>query len=139
MANITTRNHSVYGIFYHVILTVKYRKPLLVKYEDFIKGSILRSAEGSNFEIERTEGDRNHIHILVAAKPRISPSQIVTSIKQTTTYDLWQIYEDELKKEFWKDHIFWSPTYFIMTIGSVSKEAIDRYIMNQKGTIHPRP
>jgi len=88
------------------------------------------------------EGDKDHIHILVSAKPRMSPAQIVKLIKQHTTYALWKEYENELEKEFWKKHLFWTQTYFIMSIGSVSKECIDRYIANQKRSrvprIHPR-
>jgi putative transposase len=134
----TTRNHSVYGLYYHIILTVKYRKRILHRYEDFIKEQIQAAASSRNFEVERMEGDGDHIHILVSAKPRMSPSQIVSLIKQKTTYELWQTHGMELKREFWKEHTFWSPTYFIMSVGSVSKDAVDRYIENQKGAIHPR-
>ena len=48
-----------------------------------------------------------------------------------TTYELWQRYENELMKEFWKKHEFWTRSYFISSIGSVFKEAIERYITNQ--------
>ena len=80
------------------------------------------------------ESDKDHIHILVSASPNISPRQIASILKQKSTYELWQTYRDELEKQFWKKHIFWSPSYFVASIGSVSKEALERYIANQRNS-----
>ena len=126
--------HSVYGLYYHIILTVKYRKKLLDTYDSFIKSVIMTVATNKNFQIEKMESDRDHIHILVSAKPNISPYAIVSAIKQKTTYELWQTYPAELARQFWKEHVFWTKSYFINSIGSVSKEAIERYIANQGGS-----
>jgi putative transposase len=123
--------HSVYALYYHIILTVKYRKKLIQKYDSDLKSIITNIAVSKNFQIEKMESDQDHIHILVSAKPNISPYSIVTSIKQVTTYGLWQKYSNELKKEFWKEHVFWTKSYFVNSIGSVSKDAIIRYIANQ--------
>lgn len=76
------------------------------------------------------ESDQDHIHILVSAHPQISPYKIASLIKQHTTYELWQAYPEQLQKEFWKEHVFWSKSNFINSIGSVSKDAIIRYIEN---------
>jgi len=127
-------SHSVYALYYHLILTVKYRKKLMPIYDQFIKDQIMKVAEKQNFSIEKMESDQDHIHILVSAHPRISPYQILSLIKQHTTYELWQTYPDQLRKEFWKEHVFWTRSNFISSIGSVSKEAIERYIANQGGS-----
>jgi putative transposase len=125
-------SNSIFSLYYHIILTVKYRKKLVDTYDIFIKNVISDIAANKNFSIEKMESDKDHIHILVSAKPNISPSQIVSNIKQVTTYQLWQNYSSELSKEFYKKHTFWSPIYFICSVGSVSKEAIERYIENQR-------
>ena len=39
--------------------------------------------------------------------------------------------EVELKKKLWKGHL-WNPSYYIETIGSISKDVIKKYIENQK-------
>jgi putative transposase len=85
-------------------------------------------------DIEKMESDKDHIHILVSAKPNISPYSIISAIKQKTTYELWQKHQSDLKKVFWKDHVFWTKSYFVASIGSVSKDAIMRYIENQGGS-----
>jgi putative transposase len=120
-----------YAIYYHIILTIKYRKKIIDRYDQDIKAIIQEVANTSNFSIEKMEGDKYHLHILVSSRPDISPSQIVKRIKQQTTYTLWQKYPIELKKEFWKHHVFWNPSYYLASIGSVSREAIERYISDQ--------
>jgi len=123
-------SNSVYALYYHVILTVKYRKPLITKYESDIKQII--NDISKNWQVEKMEGDKNHVHLLISTSPNISPAHLIKDIKQKTTYELWQKYGPELGRQFWKKHTFWSRSYFVYSIGSVSKEAIERYIMNQK-------
>jgi putative transposase len=113
---------------------VKYRKKLFLKYDSEIKSSISKVSTTKNFVIEKMESDKDHIHILVSAKPNISPYSIIHAIKQQTTYDLWQTNAKELQKEFWKEHVLWTKSYFVNSIGSVSKEAIERYISTQGGS-----
>lgn len=128
--------HSVYAIYFHLIFTVKYRKKLLAntEFDSCVKESIQNIATKHNFQIEKMQSDRDHIHVLVSAPPRISAYQIVSLIKQHTTYDIWQKYPNDLQKEFWKEHIFWTRSNFINSIGSVSKDNIERYIANQGGS-----
>lgn len=129
------RNHSAYSLYYHFIFVVKYRKRLLgiQKYDELVKQT-LHDAQNKNIRIEKMESDLDHIHILVSASPNISPRQIASMLKQKTVHHIWQTYPEELKQHFWKKHVFWSPSYFVSSIGSVSKEAIERYIANQRNS-----
>lgn len=120
-----------YGIFYHIILTVKYRKKIIAQYDSDIKDIIEQLSKQSNFDVEKIESDKDHIHILVSTRPDISPSHLIKKIKQQTTYELWSKYPNQLQNEFWKKHIFWTRSYFVASIGSVSKEAIEKYIETQ--------
>ena len=128
-------NHSSYSLFYHLIFVVKYRKKLLSiqKFDNLVKQTLI-SIDNKNFKIEKLESDKDHIHILISATPSISPRQLVSLLKQKTTYEIWQTYEKDLKKEFWEEHKFWSPSYFVSSIGSVSKENIEKYIANQRNS-----
>ena len=85
----------------------------------------------SNFDVETIESDKDHIHILVSTRPDLSPRHLIKKIKQQTSYELWNKYPIQLQNEFWKKHIFWTRSYFVVSIGSVSKENIERYIENQ--------
>lgn len=120
-----------YGIFYHIILTVKYRKKIIDLYDNELKDILNALSKRYNFDLEKMESDKDHIHLLVSTRPDTNPSALIKKIKQYTTYELWKKYHNELRKCFWKEHIFWTRGFFIASIGSVSKEAIERYIENQ--------
>ena len=48
-----------------------------------------------------------------------------------TTSKLWFAYKSELKKQFWKEQVFWSAGYFACSIGDASTETIAKYIKEQ--------
>ncbi len=125
------KSNSKFLLMYHIIFVVKYRKPLLKKYGDFIKYLIVKYSKQYNFEILEVEVDIDHIHFLIKSQPNISISSIVRILKQRTAYDIWEIYNNELKQYFWKQQIFWSKGYFVCSIGNVSKDGIVKYIQEQ--------
>lgn len=115
-------------------MTTKYRKPLLdesLPYGAKILELINQICEERKFELLEINMDRDHIHFLIDLPPRVSPSVLVKTVKQVTTHTLWSLYEDDLKKEFWKTRLFWSPSYFISTIGQAEESVVKRYIENQ--------
>lgn len=124
------RSKCKFLLYAHVILVVKYRKPLLIKYGSHIKQKVI-DISGVKWRVESLEVDRDHMHLLLEYDPQVSISSIVRSIKSQTTHDLWVHYGFELSSQFWKKHTFWSPSFFACSIGNASKETIDRYIQNQ--------
>lgn len=121
-------SNSIYLIKYHIILTVKYRKQLMNKYGTFIIYIINELTKYHKFTVDNINHDNDHIHILISARPDISPSQIVKVIKQQTSYELWNNFKSELSKQFYKKHIFWSRSSFINSIGEINEEIINNYI-----------
>lgn len=78
------------------------------------------------------ETDKDHVHLLIDYDPKISVLQIVRKIKQETTFELWKVYEEYLKKHFWREHTFWSDGYFACSIGEgASYDTIQEYIRTQ--------
>ena len=45
--------------------------------------------------------------------------------------DIWKSYPQYLRKQFWKEHTFWTDGYFACSVGDVSEEMLKRYIENQ--------
>ena len=126
-----TNGHCKYLIALHLILVVKYRKPLLVgEIGESVKNSFLRISEKSEFKIEEIEIDKDHVHALLKITPRYSVSQHVRRIKQQTTKHLWLEYPI-LKKQFWVEKTFWSDGYFVCSVGNASAETIRKYIQEQ--------
>ena len=77
------------------------------------------------------ETDTNHVHILLSYDPKISVSIISKYLKQYSTYHLWKKYDKYLLKQYWKKKLLWSDGYFACSIGQVSQETIENYILNQ--------
>ena len=48
-----------------------------------------------------------------------------------TNNNIWKRYPQYLRKQFWKEHIFWTDGYFACSVGNVSEEMLKRYIENQ--------
>ena len=128
-----SKNHAKYSLKAHIIFVVKYRKKLINKdIEFFLKTKIKQIEVRSDFRIELMETDEDHIHLLVDYDPKVSILQIVRRLKQETTFDIWKVHENYLKKYFWKEKTFWSDGYFACSIGEgASYETIQEYIKSQ--------
>ena len=128
-----SKNHSKYSLKAHIVFVVKYRKKLINKDIDFFLKTKLKQVEArSDFRIELMETDKDHIHLLVDYDPKVSILQIVRRLKQETTFELWKVHEDYLKKHFWKERTFWSDGYFVCSIGEgASYDTIQEYIKSQ--------
>ena len=77
------------------------------------------------------ETDKDHIHLLLGYDTTDRICDIVKTVKQQTTYYLWQKYDPYLSKQYWKKKIFWSDGYFACSIGEVSSSTIQKYIESQ--------
>ena len=126
-----TKNHRRFLMKAHVIMTVKYRKPLLKigKINDNIINCI--NLISGDFNIDTMKSDINHIHLLINYDPKISVTQIIRKLKQKTTYEIWKHHKVLLQRHLWKEHTFWSDGYFVCSIGDACDKTIENYIKNQ--------
>jgi putative transposase len=128
--------HAKYNINYHIILSTKYRKNFLKdQIAVDIKNSMIRASENQKWSISIQEIDSvkpNHIHLLINAHPSIAPYEIISRLKQFSTYDLWKHHNIEMKKFYWSEkHYCWTRGYFCSSIGDASIETIYNYINTQ--------
>ena len=128
-------NHSKFSIKYHIILSVKYPRKMLMPIIDDLKKSFDRAAIDQPWKIAIVETDAqkdHHVHLLVKARPSIAPNQIVARLKQFSTYDQWNKNRSYMVKYFWNgEHHLWTRGYFCSTIGEVSEQKIRQYIKRQ--------
>jgi Transposase and inactivated derivatives len=117
-------------IVYHIIFVVKYRKPLLIQYGEWVKNEMLSIAARSDFRTRELEVDKDPIHLMVESEPKLSPLQIVRRLKQESTNHIWKAFP-ELQQHFWKERTFCSDGYFCCSIGNASIETVKQYIGNQ--------
>ena len=124
---------SKYSLKVHLIFVTKYRKSLFCNkiMNDVLKQLFFEITSHYNYNIIQMETDKDHIHILLDYNPNTSVSKIVKQLKQYTTYHIWGKYEKQLSKIYWKKRVLWSDGYFACSIGQVSQDVIEKYILTQ--------
>ncbi|MFW6026302.1 MAG: IS200/IS605 family transposase [Candidatus Woesearchaeota archaeon] len=129
--NIVHARTCVYNVGYHVVFTTKYRKLVLVnEIESRLKEILYQVAEDKEFIIETMEIMPDHIHLFLSSHPKLSPSYIVKMSKGISGRLLLKEFP-QLKKRLYKGHL-WNKSYYVETIGSISEDAIKKYIEKQK-------
>ena len=134
MRNLMHACHKVYEIKYHLCFVVKYRKDLFLKakYADSVKDIMLEIEKRYYIAAETIGFDEDHVHLLVQAAPRYSPSRVIQIIKSLTARELFAKFP-EIKKELWGGE-FWSDGGYIGTVGEGSNASVIRnYIKKQGG------
>jgi len=130
--NIKHARTCVYNVNYHIVWSVKYRRSVLsAEIETYLKELFREIAQEKEFEVVMMEvGEKDHIHVFASAHPKIAPSYIVKMLKGISARKLFLKFP-HLKKRLWGGHL-WNSSFFIETIGSISEQAIKKYIENQK-------
>lgn len=124
-------SHAKVHIRYHIILSTKYRKDILVGIEYDVEKAFMDLSNRCNFKILKIWIDKDHVHLLIKSCPSLSILQIVRRLKQLSTKELWKTKENHLKKYYYKKKILWSKGYFCSTVGESSEKTIEEYIKNQ--------
>ncbi len=87
-------------------------------------------AERYEIEMEAIGCDKNHIHVLCGAHPKISPGEIVNIFKSITAREVFRR-KPELKEEMWGGE-FWSDGYYVATVGERGNWGkVESYVKNQ--------
>jgi putative transposase len=123
--------HCAWQIHYHIVFPVKYRKALLDKeVTRIIEEIAVGIEERYEIEIETMGMDKDHIHILCGAHPKISPGQIVQIFKSITAREIFRR-KPSVKKDLWGGE-FWTDGYYVATVGERGNwTVVERYIKEQ--------
>jgi putative transposase len=130
-SNLTHARTCVYNANYHIVWSVKYRRQVLEgEVEKYFKNLIKEIADDKGFIIESMEVMPDHVHIFASAHPKISPSYIVKMLKGITGRKIFMNFP-EIKSKLYKGTL-WNSSFYIETVGSISQEAVEKYIETQK-------
>jgi len=124
-------SHCSYRIRYHMVFVLKYRKCLIdSKIFDHIIQILSDISERYYLNFQAVGCERNHLHILVEAAPRYSPSEVMQICKSITAKQLFKKFP-ELEEELWGGHL-WSEGGHIDTVGDgYDVKAMEQYIKKQ--------
>ena len=122
----------VYNVNYHIVWSTKYRRKVLNEIiEKRLKAILNNVAYKKGFEIAEIEvGQQDYVHVFVSAIPKISISYIAKMLKGISGRLLMKEFP-EIQVKLWNGEL-WNPSYYVETIGSISEEAIRKYIQNQE-------
>jgi len=88
----------------------------------------------AKWECEMVEfgGEPDHVHLLVALQPKIAPSVFVNNVKTVTSRLIRKEFAEHLKP-FYRQPVFWSRSYCIVSVGGAPLSVLSQYISNQAG------
>ena len=131
MAEYRRTSHTVHRLRYHFVFVTKYRKPVLRRdLAKEVRGLVREICRTHDIEIVRGHIRPDHVHLLLDAPPKLSPSKMMQAIKGKTSHHLLQDHR-RLRKEFWGRHL-WGRGYFVATTGNVSEAMVAEYIEKQE-------
>jgi len=123
--------YCAWQIHYHIVFPVKYRKALLdEEVIEIIRETVVGIEDRYEIEIEAMGMDRDHIHLLCGAHPKMSAGQIVQVFKSITAREIFRR-KPSVKRELWGGE-FWTDGYYVATVGERANwDTIERYVRRQ--------
>ena len=123
-------NHSVFLLYYHLILVVKYRRQVFDDgMSDFAKDIFIRIAKLHNITLEQWKHDRDHVHIMFRAHPNTEISKFINAYKSASSRLIKKNFP-AVRRKLWKE-MFWSRSFCLLTTGGAPIEVIRKYIERQ--------
>ncbi len=124
-------SHCAWQIHYHIVFPVKYRKGLLdEEVTNIIKETAASMEERYPIEMEALGTDKNHIHLLCSAHPKVAPGRIVQMFTSITAREIFRR-RPAIKRELWGGE-FWSDGYYVATVGERANwKMVERYVQRQ--------
>lgn len=128
--NLDSNNHSVFLLFYHLVLVVKYRRQVFDDaMSEFARDIFVRIASVYNITLEQWNHDRDHIHIMFRAHPNTELSKFINAYKSASSRLIKKNFPS-VRRKLWKE-MFWSRSFCLLTTGGAPIEVIRQYIQTQ--------
>lgn len=123
-------NHSVFLLYYHLVLVVKYRRNVFSdQISQYAKDIFVRICSTYNITLEEWKHDKDHVHIMFRAHPNTEISKFINAYKSASSRLIKKDFP-EVRRKLWKE-MFWSRSYCLLTTGGSPIETIRKYIEKQ--------
>ena len=80
--------------------------------------------------IKEMEVMPDHVHLLVSFKPKYALTDVVKALKGHSARQFFANHPEIRDAKLWNGHL-WSHSYYMRTLGNMSKEVVTQYIRNQ--------
>ena len=123
-------NHSVFLMYYHLVLVVKYRRKVFTdKMSNYAKDIFVRIGKSYNITLEEWNHDVDNIHIMFKAHPNSELSKFINAYKSASSRLIKKDFP-EVRQKLWKE-MFWSKSFCLLTTGGAPINVIKKYIESQ--------
>lgn len=125
-----TNNHSVFLLYYHLVLVTKYRRQVIDdEISDYAKVTFERISEAYHITLVEWNHDKDHVHIMFKAQPKTELTKFINAYKSASSRLIKRDYP-RVKQFLWKE-MFWSKSFCLLTTGGAPIDVIKKYIQNQ--------
>ncbi|QWH20791.1 IS200/IS605 family transposase (plasmid) [Bacillus mycoides] len=125
-----SNNHSVFLLYYHLVLVVKYRRNVFDDdMSDYAKDMFVRLSDNYNITLVEWNHDVDHVHILFKAHPNTEMTKFINAYKSASSRLIKRDFP-QVKKKLWKE-MFWSRSFCLLTTGGSPIDVVKKYIENQ--------
>ncbi|MBR2748929.1 MAG: IS200/IS605 family transposase [Firmicutes bacterium] len=130
MREMDNNAHSVFLLYYHLIMVTKYRRKV-INDDISARGKEIFEYIAPNYGIilEEWNHDKDHVHVMFRAQPKTAISKFINAYKSASSRLLKKEYP-EIREKLWKG-AFWSQSFCLLTAGGAPVELIRRYIESQ--------
>jgi len=125
-------SHAKHCLGYHIVFCPKYRHQVLSgAIEVQLKQVIGETCKTYGWILHNLEVMPDHVHIFVQLDHTVAPVEVVKTVKSISAVKLFTQFPDLKKRRFWGSGM-WSDGAYYGTVGSVSEDAVKKYIETQK-------
>ena len=122
--------HSVFSMYYHLVLVVKYRCKVIddnvsVRLQEIFD----KIAPKYGLSCEEWKHDADHVHIMFTGQPKSELSKFINAYKSASSRLIKKEFPT-IRQKLWKEY-FWNQSFCLLTTGGVPIEVIRKYIQEQ--------
>lgn len=129
-------SNAVYRLLYHLVIVVKYRRKVFVNDTIIERLKEFTESLSKNYGVEviNQECGDDHMHLLISTKPSTDLCKYINILKGHSSRMLRKEFRDDVSKLLWGES-FWSPSYFLSSVGNTSIDVIYNYIDKQRNEL----
>ena len=123
-------NHSVFLLYYHLVLVVKYRRKVFSdQMSEYARDLFVRLCSAYNITLEEWNHDVDHVHIMFRGQPKSELSRFINAYKSASSRLLKKEFP-QIRKKLWQE-TFWNQSFCLLSAGGAPIEMIRQYIESQ--------
>ena len=130
MDKLDNNAHSVFLLYYHLIMVVKYRRKVINDpVSERAKEIFSYISPKYGIILEEWNHDEDHVHVMFRAQPKSEISKFINAYKSASSRLIKKEFPD-IRQRLWKE-AFWSQSFCLLTAGGAPVEVIRSYIESQ--------